>query len=290
MLFAFYDNFTPDDLICKIVVKERTPTDGEGATLQFNGNEITEDGDGNPLLSHRGRVTVGGAIARAELLERISAHALEASDALGGIGFPLILGSPSIPGTMLDRLFLYAYAIEQAKRSLRGESALPPLYSVASFEELGSTQPTAASSAQGFVASARIRRAIELRAMDLARDHLAKTWDKVEDVSGQECFDFLCMNATRELHVEVKGTTLDGAVVLLTRNEVEHARSHSHKTALIIVSHIEVRDDGPDGAVACGGRLRTIEPWHVDDSSLVPLTYACAVAEAEQSAPRRQKY
>ena len=36
LLFAFYENFTPDDLICKVVEPGQELQPGEGASVQFN--------------------------------------------------------------------------------------------------------------------------------------------------------------------------------------------------------------------------------------------------------------
>lgn len=276
LMFAFYSNFSPDDLICKIVLADQVPMDGEGATLQFNGNENVEDDGVDQILRHHGLVTVGRRIARADLLERIGVHASEADAALGGIEFPLFCGSTADVGSLLDRLFLYSYAIEQAKRSFRQESALPALYAVAPFERRTTVAPTAPGG-QGFSTSAAVRRAVELRAMEVARAQLDSTWEEVVDVSAHEPFDFLCRSGTRVLHVEVKGTTQDGSVVMLTRNEVEHARTHPESTALIVVSHIEIREQIGCQPVASGGQVQHIEPWHVDEAVLVPLTYACSL-------------
>ena len=40
--------------------------------------------------------------------------------------------------------------------------------------------------------------------------------------------------------VEVKGTTSDGTTVLLTPNEVDHARNHPDEAALFVCSNIDV--------------------------------------------------
>lgn len=277
LMFAFYSNFSPNDLICKIVLADQAPTDGEGATLQFNGNETVEDDGVNQILRHHGLVTVGTRIARADLLEQIGLHAREANIALGGIEFPLFCGSTADIGTLLDRLFFYSYAVEQAKRSFRYEPALPALYTVAPFEHRATVAPAASTRGQGFSTTAAVRRAVELRAMEVARALLASTWEEIVDVSAREPFDFLCRSGARVLHVEVKGTTQDGSVILLTRNEVEHARTHPESTALIVVSHIEVREKSGTQPVASGGQVQHIQPWHVDEAVLVPLTYACSL-------------
>ncbi|MBA3311863.1 MAG: DUF3883 domain-containing protein [Planctomycetaceae bacterium] len=114
-----------------------------------------------------------------------------------------------------------------------------------------------------------------MRAMELARAHLELDWPEVQDVSRHESFDFLCVAGKQKLHVEVKGTTGDGSVVLLTRNEVEHARTNPDTTALIVVSQIELIESHEGQVTAAGGDLKMIHPWRITESVLVPLTYAC---------------
>jgi hypothetical protein len=271
-VFAFFRYISPGSLICKVIPRGTEIADGDGASLQLNGDGIRFEDDDCPALYHRGDVTIGSRISRAELSERIEQEASEASSALGGIEFPFYCGSTGDIGSMLDRLFLYAYAIEQAKRALREESPLPSLYGRAPLETRAVVVPERRPRSQGFVATAAVRRCVELRAMEVARRHLSKTWLQVEDVSATHSFDLLCRMDRETLHVEVKGTTQDGSAVLLTRNEVEHAMTHKN-TALIVVSEIAVSDDG-DGPVARGGRLREINPWRISDGALTPMSFA----------------
>jgi hypothetical protein len=127
---------------------------------------------------------------------------------------------------------------------------------------------------QGFLADPKTRRGIEQHAMAIVMEHYTRAAWHVEDVSGTQSYDFLCTHAGAELRVEVKGTTTDGSQVLLTRNEVEHARQHHPHTSLCVVANIRVGADS-DGVVhISGGDLRIIQPWHVDDGVLTPLDYA----------------
>jgi len=129
MRFAFYANFTPDDLICKVL-----PVGGEigmGATIQFNGKKCAEDlGNGVIGLDHNLRLTVKKkSISRKVLVELITKSAPDAVKLLGGLdaerGWPLRLGTTNdLPG-LIDKMFVYAYCVEQAKRSHRGETPLP---------------------------------------------------------------------------------------------------------------------------------------------------------------------
>ena len=80
----------------------------------------------------------------------------------------------------------------------------------------------------------------------------SKAWD-VEDVHGTKSYDLICRRCDEIKHVEVKGTTTDGAEVILTLNEVKHARENPC-TALFVVSDITVEraDDGI--VIATGGK------------------------------------
>lgn len=128
MFFGFYENFTKYDLICRVVSVDEEIRPGSGATLQFNSDETVSGVP--PVLHHHGRITVRSAITRARLCELF--HELAPTAALEfGIAattrWPVTIGSINNCSQLVDRLFLYAYGVEQAKRSLRGETGLPAL-------------------------------------------------------------------------------------------------------------------------------------------------------------------
>jgi hypothetical protein len=124
-------------------------------------------------------------------------------------------------------------------------------------------------------ASYEERRAIELRAEDVAEERLDELGWHVARVGDHESWDLTCTRegAAQELHVEVKGTTGDGGSVALTRNEVVHAREHGH-VALAVVSGIRL-EVGADGApAASGGTLDLVDPWEIDaHGELIPVAY-----------------
>ena len=75
----------------------------------------------------------------------------------------------------------------------------------------------------------------------------------------------------------MKGTTTDGAEVILTRNEVRHAREYPY-TALFVVSNITV-ERAEDGTVtATGGNQHCYDPWRLGDGTLTPLGFRYQVA------------
>ena len=131
LLFGFYENFTDADLITKVVQRGEKPAPGTGASVQFNGDRCVEKtASGGWTLSHHGRVTVGSSIRRDDLVSRIESHAPKAAYLLGPIGgaaWPIAIGDTDNTSGLLDQLFVYVYAIEQAKRSFREEKPIPTL-------------------------------------------------------------------------------------------------------------------------------------------------------------------
>jgi hypothetical protein len=124
---------------------------------------------------------------------------------------------------------------------------------------------------QGFQLDQEVKVAVEALAMNLATEFYSKAWD-VEDVHGTESYDLICRRGDEVKHVEVKGTTTDGAEVILTSNEVKHAREYPC-TALFVVSDITV-GRAEDGTVtATGGKHQCYDPWRVADGTLTPLGF-----------------
>ena len=131
LVFGFYENFTDSDLITKVVPRGESPTPGSGASVQFNGDSsVLETAPDEWALMHHGKVTVGSSIPRADLVGHIEENARRAVDLLGPTAlqaWPLVIGDTSDTKRLLDQLFVYVYAVEQGKRSIRGEEALPTL-------------------------------------------------------------------------------------------------------------------------------------------------------------------
>lgn len=137
-------------------------------------------------------------------------------------------------------------------------------------------RPGQGRAGQAWSASAAHRKAVELRAMDLALAHYALLWPEVHDVSPSSPFDILCRDGKRELRVEVKGTTSRGNVVLMTRNEVSHARQNPGIVALFLVAGVRVQPDG----TAIGGTVEIFEPWEIGECELAPLAFECHLRRA----------
>jgi len=126
---------------------------------------------------------------------------------------------------------------------------------------------------QGFRISPHERRAVELRAMEVARDWLVAQGFSIRDVSLSSSFDYEATKGGETLKIEVKGTTGDGAdEVLMTKNEVDLHTAEQGKTGLIVVSGIRLNGVG-ETATASGGHLSAELCWDIREWVLVPLAY-----------------
>ncbi|WP_243288761.1 DUF3883 domain-containing protein [Geothrix terrae] len=120
------------------------------------------------------------------------------------------------------------------------------------------------------------KKAIELRAMEAARQALESEGWKVEDTSQGNPFDMRARRSGEEMHVEVKGTCTTGEKVVLTRGEVKHHHSTAAVSVLVIVSGIELRGT-KEAPEARNGTLRIISPWQIDSADLDALAFDYSV-------------
>ena len=133
-------------------------------------------------------------------------------------------------------------------------------------------RPARRGTAQGPGLTGSERRAVELRAMEVACERLEADGWSIENVSAKRSYDLHCRNGGQELRVEVKGTIGAGASVLLTRNEVRHATEHAASVALFVVSSIEL-DRGVTPPLATGGTVRVLDRWRLGAGVLEPVGY-----------------
>lgn len=162
--------------------------------------------------------------------------------------------------------------------------------SAGSFDEPGEIAADLASSmtsidfavsprrSRGFRLSTEERKAIEVRAVDVAGGYLEDLGYKVKDVGATDSYDLHATRRREQLRVEVKGTVGDGSEVILTRNEVTLHRAYHPNTMLAVVSRIELHWSP---LIASGGTLRTIHPWSPEQNLLVPLAYSYQVPQLE---------
>lgn len=117
---------------------------------------------------------------------------------------------------------------------------------------------------QGYGLTAQARRAVELRAMRMAEDHLRAIGYEVRDVSATMPYDLHATKGGQSIKVEVKGTTsYQTDAILMTRNEVSLHRIEKGNTALVIVSNIRLRSDAGE-EIAEGGQVECLIGWDVD--------------------------
>jgi len=129
---------------------------------------------------------------------------------------------------------------------------------------------------QGYEADPLVRRAVELRAMDLADAHYRAQGFAVENTSAAKFYDLRCTRDGAEVRVEVKGTRNDGSEVEVTIGEVENARGTGWRTDLFVVSAIAVsREDGVIGAY--GGSIHIVEGWRPSVEDLTAIRFRCTV-------------
>lgn len=130
-----------------------------------------------------------------------------------------------------------------------------------------------AGSRQGYGLCSQERKAVELRAMDVARVFLENEGFKLKDVSTNQSYDYLATKNSVEIKVEVKGTTSNFAdSVLMTANEVDLHSSDNEYTALGIVSGIRFVERG-ESAKCVGGTMEFFNPWDISQWEIVPTAF-----------------
>ncbi|RZJ39763.1 MAG: DUF3578 domain-containing protein [Brevundimonas sp.] len=123
---------------------------------------------------------------------------------------------------------------------------------------------------QGWGLDAPAKKAVELRAMQVAEEWLTNEAFAFSDVSLTESCDFRAQRDGQDWVVEVKGTTAGPSSILLTRNEVALHRAAHPLNALLIVHGIKL---GKDRTSASGGTLLVLSPWFLEDGRLSPTSY-----------------
>lgn len=121
--------------------------------------------------------------------------------------------------------------------------------------------------------SAVENKVIEERAVRVARDHFEQDLGyATEDVGATASYDVHATKGHKVVKVEVKGTTTDGAAVVLTRNEVNLHLAEHPNNALAVVRGI-ILDRSGDEPAATGGDLALVMPWKIDITDLTPIAF-----------------
>ena len=122
---------------------------------------------------------------------------------------------------------------------------------------------------QGRQLDARLRKIIEDAAQDRLMQHFLDDDWVVTDTHLNRPYDAVAVKNGKTLYLEAKGTQSRGESVIVTRNEVEHARSHPGECVVGVWSGIRIVDGEVDPN--CGGfRLLDFDP---DAGQLKPRDY-----------------
>jgi Domain of unknown function (DUF3883) len=136
------------------------------------------------------------------------------------------------------------------------------------------------SHGQGFGITSAERRAIEEHAMIRAIRHYELEGYRVTRVGRP--YDLHCVRSddpAEELHVEVKGTQGLGGTIILTENEVRHARRNSQHMHLFVVHSIRLSTSRAGKVLVKGGQVELKENWSPMPASLTPIAYYCRLAQ-----------
>ncbi|EOG1983175.1 DUF3427 domain-containing protein [Proteus mirabilis] len=129
------------------------------------------------------------------------------------------------------------------------------------------------TSYQGRVTDIKKRKAIELYAMNKAKEDYKKQGFKVIDTSSNSPYDLECHKNNTFRRVEVKGTTTEGDAVYVTRNEVLSAHSAECETDLYIVNNIDIFLQKDGNYYADGGLVNIIKNWKPEEKCLEATVY-----------------
>jgi hypothetical protein len=126
-----------------------------------------------------------------------------------------------------------------------------------------------------------VRRAVELRAMAVAREWLTAergiAAGDIRDTSRNRPYDLAVGPEGAEvLHIEVKGMRGRLGPVTVTSGEVESARNRDVPTLLVVVSAISV-DLTHKPFTGEGGAVNVVDPWRPTKGQLEPTVFRYAV-------------
>jgi hypothetical protein len=134
----------------------------------------------------------------------------------------------------------------------------------------------AAERKAGFQSDPRIRRAVEMRAMEVVRE---SSDAPLKDTSKTKPYDYSYQDQGIERYIEVKGSQQSDPAIILTRNEVAFAREHSLLMELCLVHSIVVTEATPE-PLATGGILVRFPNWNPDKHELAAMQYQCSLNHA----------
>ena len=148
------------------------------------------------------------------------------------------------------------------------------LQRVATENAAASIEVSSTTGGQGFASSQEHRDTVERHSMEVATRFFEKAGFSVTDVSSNHPYDLIARRLDETVFVEVKGTSTDGRKVILTRNEVAHARRDGIVTVLFILHGIRIVRDSAGELRAVGGEESVLWPWDIgQQGELRPIAY-----------------
>ncbi len=132
---------------------------------------------------------------------------------------------------------------------------------------------------QGRVEGVEERRAFEEAGMRQGRGWLRNEGfadEQIMDTSASKPWDLEAERDGKKLYVEAKGCRSawsDESMVIVTRNEVLHARAHPDACALVIAASCKLSRDHDGRLVATPSQTLVVFPWCPDDDGLQPVAY-----------------
>ena len=130
---------------------------------------------------------------------------------------------------------------------------------------------------QGYSNDPAYKKAVELRAMGITKEHYETNGFTVVDTSSNHPYDFEVRKHTEIRRVEVKGSAGGLTEINVTANEVRHAQREDVTTDLALVANISF---DRDTTTAAGGILRIVKDWTPSEKNLTPTAYRCKVDDA----------
>ena len=157
---------------------------------------------------------------------------------------------------------LQQLGLSEAQLGMSAQSSPEVAEAIAAVESV--SHPRRKFGGQRFTAAEN--KAVEERAVQVTRDHFEKELGfATEDVGATQAYDVHATKGHQVIKIEVKGTTTDGAAVVLTRNEVNLHLAEHPNNALAVVRGMTLDHSG-EQPVATGGDLILLMPWKIDEA------------------------
>ncbi|MGY3320776.1 protein NO VEIN domain-containing protein [Arthrobacter sp. TE12232] len=131
------------------------------------------------------------------------------------------------------------------------------------------TEDRPGAAGQGLQMDAEVRKAIEDAAQDRLMSYFRDRSWAVTDTRQNRPYDAVADKGTERIYLEAKGTQSRGDSVIVTRNEVNHARQHPGACVMGVWSDMKL----VDGVVDRGSGKFSVLPFSPDDQDLRPRDF-----------------